>query len=166
MTTLTAIRFYLTLALISVLSSCYAKDVKEPDMFTSLSNIVQQAKQVDVAQLRIVNAESVISNALTSSDLIAGYPIQSQTKSLSQDDTKELASIILNPQHYADILQRCVNKSLVGVRFTKNKEIAEFAYGMPCQQAFWAFKVDGKVQFWSAVLGGENGQQLLKILSK
>ena len=155
----------LLLILFSVLSSgCTTAQTNLSELLKEANRVVINAIKIEVAKLKPAPADAVRNNALNTPDTIAGFPVDGDLKSLPRERAITFAKDILDPKHYADILQRCANTSLIGIRFSSGDEIIEFAYSQPCMQAFWAMKINGVIQFESAVLGPEYGKSILNSL--
>jgi hypothetical protein len=157
-------KLFLTVILGVLSSSCATADTDLNKILTAANGVVKNATKVEVAKLKPAPAESVMKNALSAPNTIAGFPIKGELKSLSLEKAKAIAQDILNTDHYADIMQRCVNDSLIGIRFTNGKTVVEFAYSQPCQQAFWAMNIDGKLNFASSVLGPDYSKAIKDLL--
>lgn len=153
-------------AVTSLFSICYAQDCQLNEKLGPAVTIVTQATRIETARLKVIGAQDAQNNALRSTDRIAGYPIESTLMELKTSDEDKLVKLILDDKNCATVRQRCRNQYLLGLRFTKNKQIAEFALGMPCQQALWAFIVDDKIQYYGTVLGTETTQKVIAILQK
>lgn len=156
-------KLFLTVFLGVLSSSCATADTDLNKILTAANDVVNKATKVEVAMLKPATAESVMKNALSASNTIAGFPIKGELKPLSSEKAKAIAQDILDPAHYADVMQRCVNHSLIGIRFTNGNTVVEFAYGQPCQQAFWAMNIDGKLNFASSVLGPDYSKAVLNL---
>ncbi len=156
-------KLFLTVFLGALSSSCATADTDLNKILTAANDVVNKATKVEVAMLKPATAESVMKNALRAPNTIAGFPIKGELKLLSVEKAKAIAQDILNSAHYADIMQRCVNDSLIGIRFTKGNTVVEFAYSQPCQQAFWAMNIDGKLNFASSVLGPDYSKAIIDL---
>jgi hypothetical protein len=153
-------------AALVILPSCYAQDSQLKDQLSYTKTIVLQATRIETARLLVVNAEEAKSRALKSIDRIAGYPIEGELVKVNNTDVQKLVQLILDDENYGAVRQRCRNTYLMGLRFTSDTKIAEFALSMPCQQVIWATKADSKVDYYGAVLGTQAAQEIISILEK
>lgn len=128
--------------------------------------VVRLATRVEVARLEVIDVEDAQNNMLTSNKRITGYPIEKMLGKLDPSDADKFVTLVLDSKSYITVRQRCRNRYLLGVRFTRGKELVEFSLGMPCQQAIWAFKECTEVRYWGAVLGSEATQKIEAILEK
>ena len=159
-------KMLIAFAALAILPSCYAQDSQLKDQLSDTKTIVLQASRIESARLIVVNAEEAKSRALKSTDRIAGYPIEGEFVKVSNTDAQKLIQLILDDENYAAVRQRCRSTYLMGLRFTSDTKIVEFALSMPCQQAIWASKADGKVEYYGAVLGTQAAKEIVSILEK
>jgi hypothetical protein len=137
------------------------------ELMEAAQGVVTHAVKIEVAKLKPAPANTLQANARHSllelrGNTIAGFPIDGDVKPIARRQAAAIAEVILNPKHYADILLRCANAGLIGIRFSTGREVAEFAYGQPCGQGFWAMKIKGVVHYEGAVLGDEYGKSFLR----
>jgi hypothetical protein len=149
-----------------ILPSCYAQDTQLKDQLSNTKTIVLQATRMETARLLVVKAEEAKSYALKSTDRIAGYPIEGKLVKVNNTDVQKMIQLTLDDENYSAVQQRCRNTYLIGLRFTSDTKIAEFALSMPCQQAIWATKADSKVDYYGAVLGTQAAREIISILEK
>lgn len=150
----------------TLFSSSYAQDHRLKEKLSLVATIVTQATRIETARLKVISAQEAKDNALKSIDRIVGYPIENPLVELKTSGADKLAELILDDKNYATVRQRCRNQYLLGLRFTKNTKIAEFALGMPCQQTLWSFRLDDKIQYFGAVLGTETTQKIIAMITK
>lgn len=106
------------------------------------TEVVERASRVLVGRLRVVSAEEAESASLKSADRIAGYPVDGDLAVLPREEARPLAELLLDPAAYVSGFRRCRNAYLIGLRFILGGKAVEFALGMDCQQALWAFASD------------------------
>lgn len=128
------------------------------------ADIVRNATQVEAGRMRVIGALQA-QNAVFSSDTrILGYPVHGALQPVPPADASRLADVILDDASYTDLLRRCRNDYLVGVRFTKDNERVEFALGMPCEQGFFAFRdAAGAVQGDGKVMLSPQAAEVIRL---
>jgi len=130
-------------------------------------NVVIVLKHPDItqsAQVKIVNVQKSLSQIFKSSKYIFGYPIMGKVKIIDSKTTQIITSLLLNKKYYlTQIKQRCANRAIHGFRFTKGKVKVEFAIGVPCGQILIAYKINGKIMFWGAVIAHDIVKRLLAL---
>lgn len=132
-------------------------------LIQSASPVVRNATIIEVARLGPATTEQVRASALRDANTIAGFPIQGAVKNVSPDQVKQIQASILNLENYSDLVRRCKNDSLIGIRFRDGKHVVEFAYSQPCMQVFWVMEIDGQVTLEGGVLGPEYGKAILDL---
>lgn len=102
--------------------------------------ILRNPTLVEAGRMRVIGALQAHDARLSSDTRILGYPIRGALQPVAPADASRIADLILDDGSYTDLLRRCANDYLVGIRFTKDNERVEFALGMPCEQGFFAFR--------------------------
>jgi hypothetical protein len=103
-------------------------------------DILRNPTLVEAGRMRVIGALQAHNARLSSDTRILGYPIQGALQRVAPADASRIADLILDDASYTDLVRRCRNDYLVGIRFTKDNERVEFALGMPCEQGFFAFR--------------------------
>lgn len=117
---------------------------------------------VDVGALRLVSADEADRRTFAK-DRIVGYPIVGAIVTLSPEQRAHLGKVLVQDDSYAfDARMRCANRRLLGARFSVAR--LEFALGLPCNQAFWAFRRDGKVEHWGAVMTPAAAEKIIALI--
>lgn len=121
--------------------------------------------KVETARLTIVSVDDVEKNIL-SANRIAGYPIAGELSTLAVGDGVDLARIVLDSGNYFEMWKRCANQSMVGIRFSKGDDVVEFALGVPCQLALWAYRENRGTRLWGEYFSVKATEKLTAILEK
>lgn len=114
--------------------------------------LILNAAQVEAAHMRVGPARDAERQTLQVLNRIMGYRIEGRIRPVAQDAMQPLTELVLADSSYtaAGPEARCANTSFVGLRFNNNNEKAEFALGIPCNQAFWGSAPEGRVTRWSS----------------
>jgi hypothetical protein len=147
------------LSTVTLNSACAENKIS--GLLKEINDTVMQADSIVIAKLRIVSADSVKKNRFLN-NTIAGYPIIGKLSRIEKAKSQNVIAIILNAEHYANLLQRCKNKSMFGIRFHKGQNVAEFVYSQPCMQVIWLANINGKTSSAAAVLGPDYRKAILK----
>jgi hypothetical protein len=95
--------------------------------------------------LRVRPAVEAEQATLSSAQRVVGYPVTGKLVAIDREKTGRLIEILLRDDSYSfGRRMRCANQRLIGIRFLDGG--AEFAIGVPCYQAFWAFRRNGRVE--------------------
>lgn len=132
--------------------------------FKEVNEIVSKAEKIEIAKLKTATAESTRKNRF-SKNTIAGYPIIGKVATVNKTKMQDIDGVILNPENYANLLQRCENNVLYGIRFSKGTDVAEFAYSQPCMQAQWVVKIKGNIMTYGGVLGPAFSKVILALFN-
>lgn len=141
-------------------SACAEGDISA--LLKKINETVSQADSIEIATLGIVPAETTTKKSFTDKT-IAGYPIVGKVSRIDKAKMHDISEVILNPENYSNLLQRCKNKTLYGFRFRRGKDVAEFVYSQPCMQAIWHANIDGKLMTAGGVLGPAYGKVILNL---
>lgn len=150
----------LILSLALLIIAC--ADGNLPGFLNLVNDTIMQADSIEIAKLEIINSDEVNKNQFHQ-NTIAGYPIKGKLSKISMSKAKKLVETILNPDSYANIMQRCKNNKLYGIRFRKGQNLAEFAYSQPCMQVFWLATIDSKSESATGVLGPDYSKAILEL---
>lgn len=131
-------------------------------IFKEIKEIVSKADKIEIATLNTATADSTRKNRFLK-NTIAGYPITGEVVTVNMTKVRDINAVILNSENYANLLQRCKNNILYGIRFSKGTDIAEFAYSQPCMQAQWVAKIQGKIMTFGGVLGPDFSKVILAL---
>lgn len=156
-------------ALIGGIFVIASASAQEPHLQQSLGTafgVLTHATHTATGPLKIVSASEADRYALKKANRIVGYPIAGKLGDLNQSSSQELATIPLNKDNYADVRQRCRNKSLRGIRFSKGGDSVEVAMGVPCNQVLVAFREGKEGKRWGWVLGDAAMSRVLEILGQ
>ena len=125
------------------------------------------AKTAIVARLGAENPRVVDKTILTDPRRIGGFPIASDERTLSSDETSELARVVTNDEDYLDIRRRCLNKTHIGARFGDplSPERIEVELGRPCDQLVFYWLDEGAVKTWGSVVSPAMSEAFEKIVS-
>ena len=121
--------------------------------------ILERGNDPEIAKLGIVSVDESRDQAFKSADRIAGYPIKKSVEIISTYSVKDFVSLILNPNSYTNIRQRCKNESLKGIRFAEDGSVVEMAIGEPCNQIVVAYKIENKTLWWGGTLHEDAAEQ-------
>ena len=103
------------------------------------------SRGAEVGWLRVRPALEAEQATLSSSQRVVGYPPTERLVAVDREKAGRLTELLLRDDSYSfGRRMRCANQRLIGMRFLDGG--AEFAIGVPCYQAFWAFRRDGRVE--------------------
>jgi hypothetical protein len=112
--------------------------------------VVESATQVEVGHMSTAGVLQAEQQTLQANTTLVGYPIRGARKTLTVDQARELATLLLDEASYSAEMSRCANTRWVGARFTSGTRVVEFGLGMPCKQAIWAAQTNGNVLRWGS----------------
>jgi hypothetical protein len=107
--------------------------------------LLLESRGAEVGWLRVRPALEAEQVTLSSPQRVVGYPPTGKLVAVDREKAGRLIEILLRDDSYSfGRRMRCANQRLIGMRFLDSG--AEFAIGVPCYQAFWAFRRHGKVE--------------------
>ena len=127
--------------------------------------VVDHATRVLIGRLRVVGAEEAERTSLEDTNRVAGYPAEGDLTVLSREEALSLANLLLEPTSYAKGLRRCRNSYWIGLRFVRGDAKVEFALGMDCQQALWAFATEQGPKRFGETMAKEATDRVLRAAS-
>ena len=102
------------------------------------------SRGAEVGWLRVRPAVEAEKATLSSPQRVVGYPPIGKLVAVDREKAGRLIEILLRDDSYSfGRRMRCANQRLIGMRFLDSG--AEFAIGVPCYQAIWAFRHDGRL---------------------
>jgi len=108
-------------------------------------NLLLESRGAEVGWLRIRPAMEAEKATLASPHRVVGYPTIGKLVAVDREKARRLIEILLRDHSYNfGLRMRCANQRFIGMRFLDSG--AEFAIGVPCYQAIWAFRRDGRTE--------------------
>lgn len=160
-------RLLLLLCSSLILATSYAKEISLRQALGNSVVIIDNHTIAEMAKLKIMSVAESQQYAHTSADRFSGYPIIGKLKPLEKVKSQQLAKLILDNNNYVfNVLRRCKNHSLYGIRFKQGQKKIELALGIPCNQTIITFKDNEKIKWWGEVLGDKVTKKVLMLLGE